>query len=114
MTNTTNNCASYLVGSDNGIISYVASAAGRSRLQAGTLVIFLTRAAQEQTRFMKLASLRAGGNRKQRTEINLILHLFRAIHIFFYLVSTNCPYENKCALYYYYFIVYSFSCFGYI
>jgi hypothetical protein len=84
MTNTTNNRASYLVGSDNGI-SYVGNAAGRSPLQAGTLVIFLTRASQEQTRFVKLAaSLRAGGNRNQRTKINLIVYLFRALYIYIF------------------------------
>jgi len=71
MTNTGNNCASCLVGSDNGMISYVymGDAAGRSCLQAGTLVIFLTRASQEQTRFVQLAaSLRARGNRKQKDQ----------------------------------------------
>jgi hypothetical protein len=89
MTNTTNNCASYLVVSDSGI-TYVSDAAGRSPLQARTLVIFLTRASQEQTRFVKLAaSLRAGGNRKQRTKINLIVYLFRALHIYMYVFNFN-------------------------
>ena len=69
MSNTVNNCASCLVGSDNGMISYVGGAAGPSRLRARKLVIFLTRASQEQTRFVQLAaSLRAGGNRKQKDE----------------------------------------------
>ena len=47
MANTVNNCASFFVGGDNGMISYMGDAAGRSRLQAGTLVIFLTRASKE-------------------------------------------------------------------
>jgi hypothetical protein len=115
-----NMCTSYLVGNDNGIVSYVGDAAGRSRLQAGTLLIFLTRASQEQTHFVKLAaSLRAGSNRKQRTKINLILYLFCAIRMFFLcLISTNCTYGNNYTFYYYYyyyyFVVYSLTCFGYI
>ena len=70
----------------------MSDAAGRSRLQAGTLVIFLTRASQEQTRFVKLAaSLRTGVNRKQRTKINLILDLFRALLIQKVKKSRNRP-----------------------
>ena len=45
MTNTTNNCVSYLICCDNGVISNVGVETGLSRLQAGTLVICLIRAA---------------------------------------------------------------------
>ena len=69
----------------------VSNSEERSRLQAGTLVIFLTRASEEQTRFLKFAaSLRDCSNRKQRTKINLILYTTYSVQYIYIYIYIYC------------------------
>jgi hypothetical protein len=102
MTNSTHNCASYFVGSDNGMISLVGAAAGRSRLQTGMLVIFFYKSVSGADTFRRTVSIRAGDNRKQREHPPevwsvppvtpcIYIYIYIYIHIYIYTLLSSIP-----------------------